>query len=105
MSEERKEKVEMEEKTIIEQVQPEPQPPVRSTSQSWFFTPLSEHGFPVWSVYALAVLGFIYMLNPTLGVLEFIPDNLPGIGNLDEGVAFMLLWAGLVEYFEGRKKL
>lgn len=77
---------------------------IPSDDRSWIFTPLSEHGVPVWSVYALAVLGFIYILNPTLGLIEFLPDNLPIVGNLDEGAAFMLIWAGLVEYFEGRKK-
>lgn len=29
----------------------------------------------------------LYLLNPTAGVLEFIPDNLPLIGNLDEAAA------------------
>ena len=86
------------------QQQPPQQPQYLPSSQSFFFRPLSESGFPTWSVYVLAVLGLIYILNPTMGLIEFLPDNLPVIGNLDEGVAFMLLWAGLVEYFEGRKK-
>lgn len=99
-----------EEKAIAgEVVQPaqQQQPPQQQylpSSQSFFFRPLSESGFPTWAVYALSVVGLIYILNPTLGVVEFLPDNLPIVGNLDEGVAFMLLWAGLVEYFEGRKK-
>lgn len=100
------------EKAIVgEVVQPssqQKQPPQQAqylpSSQSFFFRPLSESGFPTWSVYVLAVVGLIYILNPTMGLIEFLPDNLPIIGNLDEGVAFMLLWAGLVEYFEGRKK-
>lgn len=75
-----------------------------SPSLSFFTTPLSKRGFPIWSVYVLAVLGLIYVLNPTLGVVEFIPDNLPIIGNLDEGIAYWLVWYGLVEFFEGRKK-
>jgi len=65
--------------------------------------PLSLRGWPTWVIYALAVLGIIYILNPGAGFLEFIPDNIPIIGNIDEGVAFMLVWYGLVEYFEGRK--
>jgi hypothetical protein len=32
-----------------------------------------------------------------------IPDMLPIIGNLDEGVASVLVWYGLVELFDGRK--
>lgn len=92
------------EKPLVGEVQSAPRQPNLPSSQSFFFRPLSESGFPKWAVYVLAFLGLIYVLNPTLGVFEFLPDNLPGIGNLDEGVAFMLLWAGIVEYFEGRKK-
>ena len=101
----------IEEKPLVGEVMQRPQqqqtPPQQQylpSSQSFFFRPLSESGFPTWSVYVLAVLGLIYILNPTMGLLEFLPDNLPIVGNLDEGVAFMLLWAGLVEFFEGRKK-
>jgi uncharacterized membrane protein YkvA (DUF1232 family) len=65
--------------------------------------PLSKHGWPSWLVYVLAILGVLYLLNPTFGVLEFIPDNLPIIGNMDEGVATMLILAGIVELIEGKK--
>jgi len=68
-----------------------------------FTTPLTRRGWPSWLVYLMAGLGLIYILNPTLGLLEFIPDNLPIVGNLDEGAAFLLLWFGLVEIFEGKK--
>ena len=66
-------------------------------------TPLSLRGVPVWAIYLMAVLGIVYILNPTAGVIEFIPDNLPIVGNLDEGVAFLMIWYALVEFFEGRK--
>lgn len=66
-------------------------------------TPLSLRGIPVWLVYLAGLLGFVYILNPTAGVLELLPDNLPFVGNLDEGAAFALLWYGLVELFEGKK--
>jgi len=65
--------------------------------------PLSKRGWPVWLVYTFAIIGLVYILNPTAGILEFIPDNIPLIGNLDEGVAFMFIIAGLVEFFEGKK--
>lgn len=40
------------------------------------------------------VLSVVYIINPTAGVLEFIPDNIPLVGNLDEaGATAMLLWA------------
>jgi hypothetical protein len=66
-------------------------------------TPLSNRGLPVWFIYLAGVLGLVYLLNPTLGVLELIPDNLPIVGNLDEGVATMLIWYMVVEFFEGRR--
>ena len=69
-----------------------------------FTTPLTNRGWPVWLVYLMSAIGLIYILNPTLGLLEFIPDNLPLIGNLDEGVAFLLVWYGVVEFFEGKKR-
>ena len=65
--------------------------------------PLSKYGWPVWLVYLLAVVGLIYILNPTFGIFEFIPDNLPIIGNLDESVAVMLVLAGIVEALEGHR--
>ena len=37
------------------------------------------------------LLGAIYLLNPTAGILELIPDNLPVIGNLDEAAAVLLV--------------
>ena len=69
----------------------------------FFTTPLSWRGWPIWLIYALAILGFVYILNPTFGVFEFIPDNLPLVGNLDEGAAFLLMWFGILEYFQGKK--
>jgi uncharacterized membrane protein YkvA (DUF1232 family) len=65
--------------------------------------PLSKYGWPVWLVYLMAAIGLIYLLNPTAGIFEFIPDNIPFIGNLDEGVAVMLILAGIVEAIEGKK--
>jgi len=65
--------------------------------------PLSKHGWPTWLVYLTAFIGVIYILNPTIGIFEFIPDNIPIIGNLDESVAVMLILAGIVEASEGKK--
>jgi len=44
------------------------------------------------------VLAVIYLLNPTFGVFEFIPDNIPFVGNLDEATATMVLIAAM-RYF------
>jgi hypothetical protein len=65
--------------------------------------PPSLRGIPRWVTYLMSLIGLIYILNPGFGFLELIPDNLPFVGNLDEGVAMMLIWYGLVEFFEGRE--
>jgi uncharacterized membrane protein YkvA (DUF1232 family) len=46
-------------------------------------------------VLVLSILfSVVYIINPTAGFLEFIPDNLPLIGNLDEaGATALLIWA------------
>jgi len=33
------------------------------------------------------VVAVIYVLNPTWGIFELLPDVLPGVGNLDEAAA------------------
>ncbi|MBI1256304.1 MAG: DUF1232 domain-containing protein [Chloroflexi bacterium] len=42
-------------------------------------------------VIALGVLAALYLLNPTFGVFELIPDAIPVIGNLDEAGATLIL--------------
>ena len=42
-------------------------------------------------VFCLGVLATLYILNPTAGLFEIIPDNLPFVGNLDEAAAVALL--------------
>lgn len=59
---------------------------------------------PVWLIYLLTLIGFVYLLNPTAGLVELIPDNLPIVGNLDEGAAALLVWQGLNEILNSRKK-
>ena len=65
---------------------------------------LSEHGVPPWLVYVLGGIGLIYILNPTAGLIELLPDNLPVLGNLDEAGAALLVWASIVEIFEARRR-
>lgn len=38
-----------------------------------------------------AVVAGLYIINPTAGILELIPDNIPIWGNLDEAGATALL--------------
>lgn len=42
-------------------------------------------------VFCVAIMAVIYILNPTAGLFEIIPDNLPFVGNLDEAAAVALL--------------
>lgn len=56
------------------------------------------------------ILGLIYILNPTAGIIELIPDNLPFIGNLDEAAAVLLILGCLrrfnidpTKYFNSKK--
>lgn len=41
--------------------------------------------------FAGLALSTLYILNPTFGVFELLPDNLPWIGNLDEATATALI--------------
>ncbi len=43
-------------------------------------------------------VGAVYLVNPTAGFFELIPDNIPVIGNLDEAAAAVLLVSALA-YF------
>ncbi|MBZ0289533.1 MAG: DUF1232 domain-containing protein [Anaerolineae bacterium] len=46
----------------------------------------------------VGVIAFIYLINPTAGFLEFIPDALPIIGNIDEASASLVL-IGVLRYY------
>jgi uncharacterized membrane protein YkvA (DUF1232 family) len=52
-------------------------------------------------VLILTFASLIYLINPTAGILELIPDNIPFIGNIDEGVASFILYSS-IEYFKGK---
>jgi hypothetical protein len=49
-------------------------------------------------VFVIGLLAALYLINPTFGVFELIPDNLPLVGNIDEATATGLLLAA-VRYF------
>lgn len=51
----------------------------------------------IWGL--LGILGFVYLLNPTAGLFELIPDNIPFVGNLDEATAAYLVLAALKSVF------
>jgi uncharacterized membrane protein YkvA (DUF1232 family) len=49
-------------------------------------------------VLLVGIFAGLYLLNPGAGIFELIPDNIPGIGNLDEATAVFLLLSCL-RYF------
>ncbi len=50
-------------------------------------------------VICLGVLSILYLSNIGVGFIELIPDNVPFVGNLDEGGAMTLLLMCL-RYFD-----
>lgn len=49
-------------------------------------------------VLILGVLSGLYLINPSAGIIELLPDNFPIIGNLDEAAA-TLLFLNCLAYF------
>lgn len=43
----------------------------------------------------VALISAFYLINPTAGLFEFLPDNLPLVGNLDEAFFTLALLAAL----------
>lgn len=41
--------------------------------------------------YILLGISLFYILNPSAGIWEIIPDNIPIIGNLDEVAAVLII--------------
>lgn len=49
-------------------------------------------------VLGIAAVALLYLVNPTAGILELIPDNIPLVGNLDEAGAVLILTNVLAYY-------
>ena len=49
-------------------------------------------------VAAAGLLSLVYLLNPTAGFIELIPDNFPIVGNLDEAAAVAIILAAFRYY-------
>lgn len=49
-------------------------------------------------MFAVGILCLVYLINPTAGFFEFIPDNAPFIGNIDEAAVTAALLA-VLSYF------
>ncbi len=54
-------------------------------------------------IYLAGAIGVVYLLNPTSGIIELIPDNIPLVGNLDEGAAALLAWNAIQQIRSLRK--
>ncbi len=52
----------------------------------------------------LGIFATLYMLNFTFGVVEFLPDTLPFVGNIDEALATYVVYSVLV-YFDMNPKV
>lgn len=44
------------------------------------------------------IVAGVYLVNPTFGFFEILPDNLPIVGNIDEAAATAIL-LGALTYF------
>lgn len=62
-----------------------------------------KEGMPNWIVLILSLVGGVYLLNPTGGIVEFIPDIIPWVGNLDEATAALLVWQGINRLINNRR--
>ncbi len=61
-------------------------------------------------VFVVGVLSFLYLIYPSLGIFELIPDPIPFVGNVDEATATAILISALAYFgidiggFFGKKK-
>jgi hypothetical protein len=50
-----------------------------------------------------ALAALVYLSNPGWGIFELLPDNVPGLGNVDEAGATVLLVTCVRGFLAGRK--
>jgi uncharacterized membrane protein YkvA (DUF1232 family) len=53
---------------------------------------------PIWAkivAWATIAAGTVYMINPTAGFVEMLPDNLPIVGNLDEAAVVFIMFSAM----------
>lgn len=54
---------------------------------------------PGWAravAWATIIAGSVYLINPTAGIFELLPDNLPVVGNLDEAAVLFLMYSAML---------
>ncbi len=59
------------------------------------FVPEEQPGWAKTLAWATIFLGGLYVINPTAGIFELLPDNLPLVGNLDEAAAMFLIFGAM----------
>ena len=74
-----------------------PKPPVKQSGRGKTEKPHRTLGKTLFAL-VTGIVALIYLINPTAGFIELIPDALPVIGNLDEAGATLLL-LGCLRYF------
>ena len=57
--------------------------------------PRQQPGWAKTLAWTTIILGILYLINPTAGFIEFLPDAIPGIGNLDEAAVVFLILAAM----------
>ena len=61
-------------------------------------TPILPPEQPLWAkivAWATIAAGAAYMINPTAGIFELLPDNLPVVGNLDEAAVVFIMFGAM----------
>jgi len=61
-------------------------------------TPASRSPLKNLAMLGMGAFSLLYLANPGAGIFEFLPDNIPGIGHVDEALAAMLFLRALA-YF------
>lgn len=56
------------------------------------YMPAPRPGWAKTLAWTTLVLGVVYIINPTAGILELVPDNIPFLGNLDEATVLFLMY-------------
>lgn len=64
----------------------------KNMSQKYFSQPKD------FGILIIGIISVLYILNITFGVVEFLPDNLPFVGNVDEAVVTAIL-ISVLQYF------
>lgn len=57
--------------------------------------PKQQPGWAKTIAWTTIILGGLYIVNPTAGIFELLPDALPLVGNLDEAAVMFLIFSAM----------